>query len=125
MHLRCDQRLQKNNSLQYNVATELAELTNKCAKFNWKSETLKMELANQVMLMYSDSTKPFNIFTDASKLRLGAVISQDNQPLAFCLCKLSDAQTRYTVIKQELLNIYTDHKNLKFNHFSMDRACEG
>jgi len=73
-------------------------------------------------------------------LQLVAIISQDNQPLAFHSRKLSDAQTRYTLIELELLsivetlqefrsillghpiNIYTDHKNLTFNNFTMDRV---
>jgi len=57
------------------------------------------------MLTYPNFSKPFEIYSDASKLQLGAVISQDNQPLAFYSSKLSDAQTRYTVIELELLSI--------------------
>jgi RNase H-like domain found in reverse transcriptase len=71
-------------------------------------------------------------------MQLGKVITQDNQPLSFYSRKLSDAQTRYTVIVLELLsivetpqefhsilldhpiNIYTDHKNLTFNYFKRD-----
>jgi len=37
-------------------------------------------------------TKPFEIYTNASKLQLGIVISQDKQPSAFYSWKLSDAQ---------------------------------
>jgi len=93
------------------------------------------------MLTYPNFNKPFQIYTDASKMRLGTVITQDNQPLSFYSRKLSDAQTRYTVIVLELLsivethqefhsilldhpiNIYTDHKNLTFNNFKRDPVC--
>jgi len=53
------------------VATDLTALTKEGVKFKWKPnrqatfDTLKLELAKGVMLTYS---KPFEIFTDASKL---------------------------------------------------------
>ena len=61
---------------------------------------------------------------------MGAVITQDNRPVAFFSRKLSETQTRYTVTEIELLaivetlkefkgmlwgqiiRVYTDHKNL-------------
>jgi len=82
------------------------------------------------VLAYPDFSKPFDIFTDAFTKQLGAVITQDNWPIAFFSRKLSDAQSKYTVTKLELLaivetlkeinrmlwgqriNVYTDHKNL-------------
>jgi len=62
-----------------------------------------------------------------------------NQPEAFYLRKLSDAQTRYTDILELLsivktlqeirsillghpINIYTDHKILTFNNYMMDHV---
>ncbi len=75
-------------------------------------------------------TKPFEIYTDASTMQFGAVISQCNRPIAFFSRKLSVTQTKYSVTKIELLAIvetlkefrgmvweqtimvYTDHKNL-------------
>ena len=72
----------------------------------------------------------FDIYTDSSKLQLGAVITQNNRPLAFFSRKLSPAQQKYSATEQELLSIvetlkefkgmlwgqpitvYTDHKNL-------------
>ena len=71
-----------------------------------------------------------NIYTDASTIKLGAVITQENRPIAFFSLKLSGAQSKYTVTELELLaivetlkefkgmlwgqwiNVYTDHKNL-------------
>ncbi len=82
------------------------------------------------MLAYPDFTKLFEIYTNASTKQLGAVITQENRPIVFFSRKLSGAQSKYTVIKLELLaiveplkefnrklwvqwiNVYTDHKNL-------------
>jgi TusA-related sulfurtransferase len=63
-------------------------------------------------------------------MQLGAVITQDNRPIAFFSRKLSKMQTKYSVTEIELLaiveilkefrgmlwgqqiKVYTDHKNL-------------
>jgi hypothetical protein len=73
---------------------------------------------------------PFEIYTDASSTQLGAVITQDNRPIAFFSRKLSKTQQKYSVTEMELLvivetlkefkgmlwgqdiKVYTDHKNL-------------
>jgi hypothetical protein len=93
-------------------------------------DNIKEAIAKEVVLAYPDFTKPFDIYTDASTKQLGAVITQDNRPIAFFSRKLSGAQSKYTVIKLELLaivetlkefkgmlrgqrlNVYTNHKNL-------------
>ena len=93
-------------------------------------DNVKKTIAKEVVLAYPDFTKPFDIYTDASTKQLGAVITQDNRPIAFFSRKLSGAQSKYTVTKLELLaivetlkefkgmlwgqrlNVYTDHKNL-------------
>jgi hypothetical protein len=124
------------------LSTPLTNLTKKGTKFTWNSDcqvafdALKTAIAKSVALAYPDFSKPFEIYTDASKFQLGAVISQNDRPLAFYSRKLTDAQTRYTVIEQELLSIvetlrefrtillgheiiiYTDHKNLTFTNFT-------
>ncbi len=74
--------------------------------------------------------KPFEIYTDASSTQLGAMITQDNRPIAFFSRKLSKMQQEYSVTEIELLatvetlkefkgvlwrqniKVYTDHKNL-------------
>ena len=82
------------------------------------------------MLAYPNFSKKFVIHTDASDRQLGAVISQDNKPIAFYSRKLNSDQRLYTTTKRELLSnvetlkefktillgykieIFTDHKNL-------------
>ena len=46
-------------------------------------EHIKKSISRETLLVYPDFNKPFEIHTDASKVQLGAVISQDNKPIAF------------------------------------------
>ncbi len=57
------------------------------------------------MLAYPCFSKPFEIYTNASALQLGAVITQENRPIAISSRKLSGAQSKYTITEQELLAI--------------------
>jgi len=93
-------------------------------------DNVKTTIAKEVVIAYLDFTKSFDIYTDASTKQLGAVITQENRPIAFFSRKLSDAQSKYTITELELLaiketlkefngmlrgqwiNVYTDHKNL-------------
>ncbi len=65
------------------------------------------------MLAYPDFSKPFEIYTDASTRQLGAVVVQNNRPIAFFSRKLSNAQTRYFITELELLVIVKTLKELK------------
>jgi hypothetical protein len=64
-------------------------------------------------LAYPDYSKVFEIYTDASSKQLGAVITQDNRPIAFFSWKLSDAQRKYSITKIELLAIVETFKEFK------------
>jgi hypothetical protein len=64
-----------------------------------------IKVCRKVLLSYPDFNKPFHIHTDASHYQLGAVISQDNCPIAFYSRKLQPAQVRYTTTERELLPI--------------------
>jgi hypothetical protein len=64
-------------------------------------------------LAYPDYYKVFKIYTDASSKQLGAVITQDNMPIAFFGRKLSNMQRKYCVIKIELLAIVKTLKEFK------------
>ncbi len=56
-------------------------------------------------MAYPDFMKPFEIYTDASTMQLGSVITQGNRPIAFFNRKLSMMQTKYSVTKIELLGM--------------------
>jgi hypothetical protein len=111
---------------------------NKTKKLPWRWDPIHQQafddveatIANDVVLAYPDFTEPFEIYTDASTMQLGAVITQDNRPVAFSCRKLSKMQTKYSVTKIELvaivetvkefqgmlrgqqIKVYIDHKNL-------------
>jgi hypothetical protein len=57
-------------------------------------EHVKATIAKDVVLAYPDYSKVFEIYTDASSKQLGAVITQDNRPIAFFSQKLSDSQCK-------------------------------
>ena len=81
-------------------------------------------------MAYPDYSAVFEIYTDASSKQLGAVITQNNRPIAFFSRKLTAPQRKYSVTKIKLLaivktlkefkgmlwgqpsKVYTDHKNL-------------
>ena len=124
----------------------LSSLTSNKVKWEWTDihqkafDNMKKAIARETILAYPDFSKPFDIHTDASKVQLGAVISQDTKPIAFYSRKLTDTQTRYTTTERELLSIvetlkefrnillgqqivvHTDHKNLTFATFNSDRV---
>ena len=64
-------------------------------------------------MAYLDYSKVFEIYTDVSSKQLGAVITQDNRPIAFFSRKLSDTQRKYSVTKIELLAIVKTLKEFK------------
>jgi hypothetical protein len=74
---------------------------------------VKATIAKGVVLAYPDFSKVFEIYTDASSKQLGAVITQDNRPIAFFSWKLSEMQHKYSVTKIELLAIVETLKEFK------------
>jgi hypothetical protein len=112
---------------------------NKTKEKPWRSDpihqqafdNIKAAIAKETFLAYLDFLKPFDLYMDASSTQLGAVITQDNRPIAFFSRKLSKTQQKYSVTEIELLaivetlkefkrmlwgqdiKVYTDHKNLR------------
>jgi hypothetical protein len=124
----------------------LTSMTSATDIWKWTDEhqkafkNAKWMLAAKVLLAYPDFNAPFQIHTDASDLQLGAVISQNNKPIAFYSRKLNPAQRNYTTTERELLAIletlkefknillgqeiivHTDHKNLMYKNFNTERV---
>ncbi len=74
---------------------------------------IKAAITKDVVLAYPGYSKVFEIYTDASSKQLGAVITQDNRPIAFFSQKLSNAQHKYSITKIELLAIVKTLKEFK------------
>ena len=70
-------------------------------------------IARDIVLAYPDFSKKFVIYTDASQRQLGAVITQDNRPIAFFSRKLNSAQQKYSITELELLSIVETLKEFK------------
>ena len=128
------------------ILSPLSKLCSKTIKWQWTEEQqkafelIKKVVSKEVLLSYPDFTKSFDIYTDASHTQLGAVISQNEKPIAFYSRKLNTAQTHYTTTERELLaivetlkefrnillgqtiKVYTDHKNLTYKNFNTERV---
>ncbi|KAJ0704368.1 putative nucleotidyltransferase, Ribonuclease H [Helianthus annuus] len=96
-------------------------------RFVWTDETtsaferLKEAVCSPPVLALPNFTKPFVVETDASALGIGAVLMQDNHPLAFISKALSPRQQALSVYEKELLAIIYAvkywHHYLSVNHF--------
>ena len=126
------------------VLAPLAELTGR-GTFQWTDRheqsflQMKAIITADAMNAFPDYSIPFHVYTDASDFQLGAAILQNHKPLAYYSKKLTPAQKNYTTTEKELLAIvmtlttyrkllygskiylYTDHKNLTFKTFSVQR----
>jgi len=128
------------------ILAPLTTLSGKSATWKWTDdcekafESIKRTIARETLLNFPDFNKEFHIYTDASDYQLGAVIMQDDKPLAFYSRKLNKAQKNYTTGEQELLSIvetlkefrniligqrlvvHTDHLNLLYNKLPSPRV---
>ena len=72
-------------------------MTSKQATWNWTEvyrkafKHMKKYISRDALFVYPNFSKPFAICIDVSKVQHGAVISQDNKPIAFYSRKLNPA----------------------------------
>ncbi len=138
MWARCSEMLAPLTDLMGDCGETKTTKMNKTKKKPWRwdlihqqaFDNVKTAITKETVLAYPDFLKHFEIYTDASATQLGAVISQDNRPIAFFSIKLSKMQQKYSVTEFELLaivetlkefkgmlwgqdiKVYTDHTNL-------------
>ncbi|CDJ66714.1 hypothetical protein ENH_00024200 [Eimeria necatrix] len=96
------------------VARPLVDLTRKDVSFKWTElhtqavRQLKQRLIDFTTLQVPDTTKPFELYTDASGYALGAVLEQDGKPIGFLSQAMSPTQQRYSIYDKELLALVTE-----------------
>ncbi|KAD7117887.1 hypothetical protein E3N88_05155 [Mikania micrantha] len=92
------------------VAGPLSDLLRK-DKFLWTSiqeeafKKLKQLLSSTPVLRLPDFSKPFTVETDASGTGIGAVLSQENQPIAYYSIKLSPRMQQASTYQREMFAI--------------------
>ncbi|UYV81904.1 K02A2.6-like [Cordylochernes scorpioides] len=93
------------------VVQPLRVLTQKCMSWSWSEPQeqafiLSKELVTQApVLKYFDPSLPVTIQSDASDKGLGAVLLQEEQPVAYASKALTNTETRYAQIEKECLSI--------------------
>ena len=120
------------------LAGPLTALTRKDHKFVWTErceqsfQELKRRLTTAPVLTIPQGTEGFEIYCDASKEGLGAVLMQHGKVVAYVSCQLKEYEPRYPTHDIELAavvfalkiwrhylyglhcKIFTDHKTLKY-----------
>ncbi|GFX88769.1 retrovirus-related Pol polyprotein from transposon 297 [Trichonephila clavipes] len=91
------------------ICEPLYQLKKKGAKFNWSGEAqdsfdqIKRTLTEAPILQLPNFSEQFNLFTDASGVGIGAVLQQNQKPIAFASRTLNKAERNYTVTERECL----------------------
>ena len=120
------------------IADPLTNLIGKGARFHWNDscqkafDKLKQMLCDSPVLTHPDYTKPFSIFTDASDVGVGAVLTQEGRPVWFASRVLKPAERKYDTREKECIAVmfglekfkpyyfgrsvvvFTDHGNLRW-----------
>lgn len=93
------------------ITAPLRQLVKKDVDWSWGDEQtksfkeLKNVLASEPVLKFFDPNKPVILSVDASKDGLGAVLLQENQPVAYASKALNSTQQNYAQIEKETLAI--------------------
>jgi hypothetical protein len=93
------------------LAQPLTHLTKSKVKFEWTPrcqeafDGIKDCLIRAPCLASPDVNKPYTVVSDASTVGIGAVLLQDERPIAFTSRKLSPPELNYSTGEQELLAV--------------------
>ncbi|CDJ64727.1 OSJNBa0042F21.10 protein, related [Eimeria necatrix] len=96
------------------VARPLVDLThNKDISLIWTGlhtkavQQLKQRLIDFTTLQVPDTTKPFELYKDASDYAIGAVLEQEGKPIGFLSHVMNPTQQKHSIYDQELLALVT------------------
>ena len=93
------------------IAAPLRALLEKDAEWQWHPEhlqsfsMLKHLASSAPVLAYFNPNQPVKLSVDASSKGLGAVLLQNDHPIAYASRALTDTQQRYTQIEKEMLAV--------------------
>ena len=114
------------------ISRPLTTLTKKDVKFEWTSacqkffELLKEALCGETVLKYADTSKPYTLYTDASKYGWAGVLTQPHittidgkstttdHPVAFVSGLFRGSQLNWAALTKEAFAIYMSIKKLSF-----------
>ena len=114
------------------ISRPLTTLTKKDVKFKWTSacqksfELLKEALCGKPVLKYADTSKPYTLYTDASKYGWAGVLTQPHtttidgkstttdHPVAFVSGLFRGSQLNWAALMKEAFAIYMSVKKLSF-----------
>ena len=114
------------------ISRPLKTLTKKDAKFEWTSacqksfELLKEALCGEPVLKYADTSKPYTLYTDASKYGWAGILTQPHamtvdgkstttdHPVAFVSGLFRGSQLNWAALIKEAFAIYMSIKKLSF-----------
>ncbi|GFX14445.1 retrovirus-related Pol polyprotein from transposon 297 [Trichonephila clavipes] len=89
------------------LCESLYNLKRKLKKFCWLIETqitfdaVKVAITKAPVLKLPDFKNPFELFTDASSIGVGAVLNQEQRPVVLAFRTLSAAERNCTVTERE------------------------
>ena len=114
------------------ISRPLTTLTKKDVKFEWTSacqksfELLKEALCGEPVLKYADTSKPYTLYTDASKYGWAGILTQPHvmtvdgkstttdHPVAFVSGLFRGSQLNWAALTKETFAIYMSIKKLSF-----------
>ena len=103
------------------IASPLQALLEKDIEWQWNAEqqrsfiSLKELITKAPVLKYFNPKRPVKLSVDASLKGLGAVLLQDNHPIAYASKALTTCQQNYAQIEKEMLAIVYGCN--KFHHY--------
>ena len=112
-----------------NLTAPMTELTKKNVNWFWSTacdkafQELKSKLSTAPVLAIPDPAAPFELITDSCGFGIGAVLMQNNKPVAFYSRKMTDPERNYVNHEQELLAAIVALKVFRCyllgNHFTL------